>query len=99
MCAEPDEWAYASGWPRKMVEDAYGKLEPVTLPGEGYPHSDDRCSQDSVDAEGFSEACREVARLAQAMNLPDTGWTIGQVMDEAIRRISNPPASETAGEA
>lgn len=99
VCAEPDEWAYASGWPRKMVEDAYGKLEPVTLPGEGYPHSDDRCSQDSVDAEGFSEACREVARLAQAMNLPDTGWTIGQVMDEAIRRISNPPASETAGEA
>lgn len=89
ICAEPDEWAYASGWPRKMVEEAHGPLEPITLPGEGYPHSDDRCRQDSVDADGFREACREVGRLAEALGVTHVG-SIAEVIDLAITRLIPP---------
>lgn len=32
ICADPDEWAYDMGWPRKQVEDAHGPLTPITLP-------------------------------------------------------------------
>lgn len=31
-CADPDDWAYSLGWPRKNVEDAHGPLTPITLP-------------------------------------------------------------------
>lgn len=41
ICADPDEWAYDSGWPRKYVEDAHGPLTPVALPAS-YPHGDER---------------------------------------------------------
>lgn len=34
ICAEPDEWAYSNGWPRKTVEEGYGALTPVVLPPE-----------------------------------------------------------------
>lgn len=34
ICADPDEWAFDSGWPRKMVEDAHGPLTYITLPKE-----------------------------------------------------------------
>lgn len=87
VCANPDEWAYANGWPRKMVEDALGPLEPINLPSDGYPHSDDRCRQDSADAAGFTEACRQIARLADAMGMADTAQSIGEVIDAAVRRI------------
>ena len=33
-CADPDEWAYSLGWPRKNVEDAHGSLTYITLPKE-----------------------------------------------------------------
>ena len=32
ICADPDEWAYDNGWPRKYVEDTHGPLTPITLP-------------------------------------------------------------------
>lgn len=32
VCADPGEWAYDNGWPRKMVEDACGTLTPIALP-------------------------------------------------------------------
>lgn len=32
ICAEPDQWAYDGGWPRKYVEEAHGALDPITLP-------------------------------------------------------------------
>ena len=35
VCAEPDEWAYNNGWPRKNIEDAHGPLTPITLPPSG----------------------------------------------------------------
>ena len=87
VCANPDEWAYASGWPRKMVEDAHGPLEPITLPQEGYPHDDDRCSQDSVDADGFRIVCRALGRIAEAAGLPD-GLDADEAADRIIRRIA-----------
>jgi hypothetical protein len=37
VCADPDEWAYDLGWPRKYVEDAHGPLTPITLPREDQP--------------------------------------------------------------
>jgi hypothetical protein len=89
-CADPDSWAYASGWPRKMIEDAHGPLEPITLPSDGYPHADDRCRQDSVDAAGFTEACRQVSRLADALGMADAAQSIDEVIDTAIARLASP---------
>lgn len=31
-CADPEEWAYSLGWPRKQVEDAQGPLTYITIP-------------------------------------------------------------------
>ena len=33
VCENPDEWAYGNDWTRKHVEDAFGPLTPITLPG------------------------------------------------------------------
>lgn len=33
VCADPDEWAYSLGWPRRDVEDGNGPLRAITLPG------------------------------------------------------------------
>lgn len=55
-----------------------------------YPHEDLQCSQDSIDAEGFRDACHEVARLAAALDLPDLGLTIAEVVDLAVARLPNP---------
>jgi hypothetical protein len=57
-----------------------------------YRHDDDRCAQDSLDAVGFRDACRQIARLANALHLPDTGCTIGEVVDTAIARLPTHPA-------
>lgn len=89
ICADPDEWAFDSGWPRKVVEDAHGALTPITLPGARYPHDDDRCRQDSVDAAGFTHACRELARLADALGIAEAGQGVTEVVDAAIRRIGD----------
>lgn len=70
ICADPDEWAYDVGWTRKQVEDAKGPLTPITLPST-YPHDDARCRQDSVDAAGFREVCRALARIGMAAGLTD----------------------------
>lgn len=33
VCADPDGWAYDMGWTRKHIEDTYGPMTPVALPG------------------------------------------------------------------
>lgn len=81
-------------WPRRMVEDAHGPLDPITLPGEGYPHEDERCRQDSIDADGFREACRQIARLADALGLRNAD-SFGEVIDLAITRVT-PPGGDHA---
>lgn len=86
ICLNPGEWAYDTGWPRKMVEDAKGPLTPISLPAT-YPHDDHRCRQDSIDADGFRTACREVAQLAEVLGISDAGLGIGGVIDRAIQRI------------
>lgn len=45
-------------------DEAKGLTTPA--PASNYPHDDDRCRQDSIDAEGFRWACREIARLQRA---------------------------------
>lgn len=32
VCADSDSWAWGAGWPRHILEDAYGPLTPITLP-------------------------------------------------------------------
>jgi hypothetical protein len=95
ICAGPDEWAFDLDWTRKHVEDAHGPLTFITLPVT-YPHSDDRCRQDSVDADGFREACRQIARLADALGLGDMGMSLGEVVDAAIARILPPGKATTS---
>lgn len=58
-----------------------------------YPHDDNRCRQDSVDADGFREACRHIARLADALGMRGAG-SLAEVIDLAITRVI-PPAEET----
>lgn len=98
VCADPDEWAYGGGWPRKMVEEAHGPLEPIDLPSDGYPHDDAICRQDSVDAAGFIDACRDLARLEDAAGLSE-GLSITEVIDAVIDRLppTLPGADETGG--
>ena len=86
VCANPDDWAYSNGWPRKMVEDAHGPLEPITLPGDGYPHNDDRCRQDSVDAAGFADICRGIARVATAEGVSEWGGGLVELVEHLIER-------------
>jgi hypothetical protein len=87
VCAAPDEWAYGLGWTRKHVEDTSGPLTPIALPDASYPHDDGRCRQDSVDAAGFREACRAMARLAEAAGLSDSGLGFAEVADAVIKRL------------
>lgn len=87
ICADPDSWAYNDGWPRHIVEDAHGPLDPVKLPGDGYPHDDERCRQDSVDAAGFREACRAFGRIAEAAGLSDTSMGFAEVAEAVARRL------------
>jgi len=88
VCEYPNQWAYDSGWPRKMVEDAHGVLTPITLPST-YPHDDDRCRQDSVAAEGFISVCRALA----AAGVPDT-MSAAEGVDWLAARVAAERASE-----
>ena len=90
ICAKPDHWAYDLDWTRKQVEDAKGLLTPIVPPAT-YPHSDEQCRQDSVDASGFREACRAFARLADAAGLTDSGLSFDEVARAIIRVI--PPGA------
>lgn len=88
VCADPDSWAHGSGWPRAMVEDTYGPLTPITLPGASrFPHDDDRCRQWSIDADGFTQVCRALGRIAVAAGLPD-GLGADEAADLIIQRLS-----------
>ncbi|MGN6245134.1 MAG: hypothetical protein ACTHQ3_15890 [Motilibacteraceae bacterium] len=53
----------------------------------GFLHDDGLCARNSVDADGFARACREFARLADLLGLPDTGHSFTEIVDLAADRI------------
>lgn len=46
-------------------------------------------NQTEIDADGFRAAVRHVARLAEALGLPDSGLSIGEVIDTAVTRLTD----------
>jgi hypothetical protein len=51
-----------------------------------YPHDDDKCRQDSVDAAIGRGAIRQFARLANALGLRDENTSMDEVVDHLIAR-------------
>lgn len=70
-------------------------LHPNRSPS-GFPHNDGLCAQNSVDADCFTRACRQITRLADALGLTDTGHSITEVIDAALDRLTSqtPPMPE-----
>lgn len=50
----------------------------------GFLHDDGLCARNSVDADGFAEAARQFARLADAIGLPDTGQSFAEIVNAAL---------------